>query len=361
MERLNYSSLVMIDQKLPRPFAKASRRDTLGRISMPDKAISLQNSTPKYRRVAYVLLSLCLSLSAGCRFGDPVIAVIPRTTGTALWEPEHEGAAQAAAEAGLQIYWNAPTREDDVQRQIALVERIIDQKYAGLILSPDQSLALMTPVRRALAHGIPTVILGSPLPMKPGGKLIYVLSDDEQAGQMAADRVGQVLHGSGTVAVLGIDPDIAGVLDRERSFETTLASKYPGVRISAKRMGSFNVPYEQQIAEEVLAEQPNLGAILAVTSDATRGAYSALTEMHLAGKVKLIGCDQDLLAPLTTGEMDSIIAEDTYEMGLRAVDLLARARRGEPVPALSKVSPKLITKDNLSSPEIRRILGLDER
>ena len=34
-----------------------------------------------------------------------------------------------------------------------------------------------------------------------------------------------------------------------------------------------------------------------LTSDATRGAYSALTEMHLAGKVKLIGCDQDLLAP----------------------------------------------------------------
>lgn len=327
---------------------------------MRDKAIS-QKAIPKYGGVACVLLSLCLSLCAGCRFGDPVIAVIPRTTGTALWEPEHEGAARAAAEAGLQIYWNAPTREDDVQRQIALVERIIDQKYGGLILAPDQSLALMTPVRRALAHGMPTVILGSPLSMKPGGKLIYVLSDDDQAGQMAADRIGEVLHGTGTVAVLGIDPDIAGVLDRERSFETTLANKYPGIRITAKRMGSFNVPYEQQIAEEVLADHPDLGAVLAVTSDATRGAYSALTEMHRAGKVKLIGCDQDLLAPLTTGEMDSIIAEDTYEMGYRAANLLSLERQGKPVPALTKVSPKLITRDNLSSPQIRRILGLDER
>lgn len=328
---------------------------------MLDKAISRRKAIPKYSSVASVLLGLCLSLITGCRFGDPVIAVIPRTTGTALWEPEHEGAARAADETGLRIYWNAPTREDDVQRQIALVERIIDQKYAGLILSPDQSLALVTPVRRALAHGIPTVILGSPLPMKPGGKLIYVLSDDDRAGQMAADRVGKLLHGTGTVAVLGIDPDIVGVLDRERSFEMRLASKYPNIKIAAKRMGSFNVPYEQQIAEEVLADQPNLGAILAVTTDATRGAYSALTEMHLAGKVKLIGCDQDLLAPLTTGDMDSIIAEDTFEMGYRAAKLLARARQGQPVPALTKVSPKLITKDNLISPEIRRILGLDER
>lgn len=197
--------------------------------------------------------------------------------------------------------------------------------------------------------------------MRPGGKLLYVLSNDDEAGQMAADRLGQILHGSGTVAVLGIDPDIAGVLDRERSFETTLASKYPGIKIATKKMGSFNVPYEQQIAEEVLADYPNLDAILAVTTDATRGTYSALTELHRAGKVKLIGCDQDLLTPLTTGGMDSIIAEDTYKMGYIAVNLLARERQGKPVPALTKVSPRLITKSNLSSPEIQRILGLDDR
>lgn len=288
-----------------------------------------------------------------------MIAVVPRTTGTALWEPEHEGAARAATEAELRIYWNAPTREDDVQRQIALIERIIDEKYGGLILSPDQSLALMTPVRRALAHGIPTVILGTPLPMKPGGRLIYVVSDDNLAGQMAAGRVGEVLRGTGTVAVLGIDPDIAGVLERERSFELTLATRFPKIKIVAKRMGSFNVPYEEQIAEEVLADNPNLDMILAVTTDATRGAYSALTEMHRVGKVKLIGCDQDLLAPLSTGELDSIIAEDTYEMGFRAVSLLSRERQGKPVPALTKVSPRLITRENLSSPDVQRILGLD--
>lgn len=361
MERLNYAAVVRIDQ-IPVPSAGIYLRDTLWRITMPRKIISWPRARlKKLHPSACALLGALLCFSAGCRSALPTIAVVPRTTGTALWEPEHEGAARAAAEAGLRIYWNAPTREDDVQRQIAVVERIIDKKYAGLILSPDQSLALMTPVRRALAHGIPTVILGSPLPMKPGGKLIYVLSDDEKAGQMAAERVGEALHGTGAVAILGIDPDIAGVLTRERSFEATLATRYPHITIAEKRMGSFNIPYEQQIAEEVLAQHPNLGAILALTTDATRGAYSALTEMRLAGKVKLIGCDQDLLAPLTTGEIDSIIAEDTYAMGYRAATLLSRARQGKPVPPLTKISPRLITKDNLSSPEIQRILGLNER
>lgn len=290
-----------------------------------------------------------------------MIAVIPRTTGLSLWEPEHAGAEAAAAKHGFKIYWNAPTREDDIQGQIALVQKAIDKQYGGLILSPDQTLALMTPVRRAVSRGIPTVILGSALPLEPGGKLSYILSDDEEAGRMAAARISIILREKGTVAILGIDPDIAGILDRVRSFESELAIQYPDIHITEKRMGSFNVPFEQQTTEEVLARNPDLGAILAVTSDATRGAYSALTEMHKAGIVKLVGCDQDLLLPLTTGEIDSIIAEDTYQMGYSAVELLAQEQEGKAVPPLTKFKPRLVTKDNLNSPEIRRILGLVER
>jgi ribose transport system substrate-binding protein len=307
------------------------------------------------RRISAVLFLL---LAIGCRSGPPVIAVIPRTTGMSLWEPEHAGAEAAAGAHGMKIYWNAPTREDDVQGQIALVEKIIDEKYAGLVLAPDQSLALMTPVRRAVSKGIPTVVIGSALSLEPGGKLSYIVSDDEEAGRMAATRIGTILHGKGTVAIIGINPDIAGVLDRVRSFEATLAAQFPAIHIAEKRMGSFNVPYEQQITEEVLMANPNLNAILAVTADATRGAYSALSELHRTSTVKLVGCDQDLLAPLMTGEMDSVIAEDTYEMGRRAVQWIALKQQGKAAPVLQKIAPRLVTKENLNSPDIRRILGL---
>jgi ribose transport system substrate-binding protein len=302
--------------------------------------------------------ALFLLLVIGCRSGPPVIAVIPRTTGMSLWEPEHAGAEAAASALGMKIYWNAPTREDDVQGQIALVEKVIDEKYAGLILAPDQSLALMTPVRRAISRGIPTVVIGSALPLEPSGRLSYILSDDEVAGRMAASRIGTILHGQGTVAIIGINPDIAGVLDRVGAFEATLAEQFPGIHVAEKRLGSFNVPYEQQITEEVLVANPNLNAILAVTADATRGAYSALSELHQTNTVKLVGCDQDLLAPLVTGEMDSVIAENTYEMGRRAVEWIALERQGKPVPRFQKIAPHLVTKDNLNSTDVRRILGL---
>jgi ribose transport system substrate-binding protein len=308
--------------------------------------------------VLKTFLFLAVLFAAGCEHGSRIVAVIPRTTGLSLWEPEHAGAEAAADEHGMKIYWNAPTREDDIQGQLALIENVIDKQYEGLVLSPDQTLALMTLVKRAVSMGIPTVIVGSGLPLEPGGRLSYILSDDDEAGRMAATRIGAILHGKGTVAILGIDPDISGVLNRVRSFESVLAAEYPEIRVMEKRIGSFNVPYEQQIAEEVLTDSPHLNAILAVTTDATRGAYSALTELHRAGNVKLVGCDQDLLLPLRTGEIDSVIAEDTYQMGYRAIELLALEREGKAVPALTKIKPRLVTKENLNSPEIRRMLGL---
>src|SRR5215470_3862026 len=154
-----------------------------------------QTATQLFARTLKAICFLILAFVIGCKRTSPMVAVIPRTTGMALWEPEHAGAAAAAIEHGMKIYWNAPTREDDVQGQIALIEKVIDRRYAGLILSPDQTLALMTLVRRALSKGIPTVIVGSALPLEPGGKLSYVLSDDEEAGRMAADRIGTIMHG----------------------------------------------------------------------------------------------------------------------------------------------------------------------
>ncbi len=276
-----------------------------------------------------------------------------------LWEAAHAGAEAAAASAHLSTYWNAPTREDDINSQIALVNRVIDAGYSGLILSPDQPLALITPVRRGLAKGIPTVILGSPLAMPPGGKLSYILNDENEAGSLAAMRIGELLHGKGTIAIVGINFDIIGVVDRVRSFEAVLSRRFPGITIAEKRTGSFNIPYEQQATEELLMVHHNLDAIVAVTADATRGSYAALDELHRLHRVRLIGFDQDLIQPIETGDLDSVVIEDTYDMGYRAVELLSDQIHGKAVPALIKVSPRLVTKSNLASPEIQRILALD--
>lgn len=318
----------------------------------------------QYRSLTSGVLAawLCIVSCGGCRRHRTAnIAVIPRTTGTMLWESLHHGVEMAAYRLGANIYWNAPTRQDDIGGQIALVDRLVASgSYEGMVIAPDQSLALVTPVQRALAKGIPIVILGSPLLVPPGGKLSYVLNDEQRGGRLAAQRVVALLHGKGTVALLGMNPDIAGTIQRARSLEQFLAENYPEVHVVDKRMGSFNVPHEQQVAEEMLKTYPHLDAIVALTASTTQGALSTIDSNPAYRSIKVVGFDPDPL-DFSSENLDSVVLENMPEMGGRAINLLYDEQEGRRVPSLIEVEPMLVTRENVSSDEVRRWTSQDFR
>jgi len=305
-----------------------------------------------------VLLVTSVLFFSGCRTAHtPFIAAIPRTTGIALWEPVREGAL-AAVGSNTTLYWNAPTRQDDVEGQIALLERETKRNgLIGIILAADHSVALLTPVRRLLRRGIPVVVISSPLAIPAAGKLTYILNDEDEGGKLAADRAGALLHGRGSVAMLGIDPGSVGVMERARSFEGRLAHTYPGIKIVEKRIGTFNLPREQQVAAETLRAFPNLQVLVSFNSTAMRGAYFALADSHRAESVKLIGFDQDIAFDhVKDGKIDSVIVEDTCQMGYRAAEEILASARNAAVPPVVKLKPVLVNRDDLTSPQVQRIL-----
>ena len=304
-------------------------------------------------------LASLLVLGCGPKRPDR-IAVIPQTEGNMIWEAAHVGAEEAAHRYGAFIYWNAPTREDDVEAQIALVDRVVAQGYQGLVLAPDQALALMTPVRRAVSRGIPTVVIGSALAMPPEGNLFYILNDDEAGGRVAAKRVGELLHGTGTVALLGIDPDLTGIMIRTRAFEQTLAQDYPGIRIVEKRMGSFNFPHEQQAAQDAINSHPDLDAIVALMATTVDGTLSALNSVSNGHRIVVIGFDV-ASPPLFNRNpgLNCVIQEDTRSMGEKAVALILAKLRGGSVARETKIEPLVITSENLDSSAVRHMWSQD--
>ncbi len=307
-----------------------------------------------------LLLVITLFFTACNRNQQIKIAVIPRTCGSMIWEPEHRGAEAVAFELGAEIYWNAPTREDDIQGQIAMVERVVASKYQGLVLAPDHALALITPVRNAVAHGLPTVIVGSPLAIPPADGLSYILNDDEAGGRIAAERVTALLHGRGTVAILGINPDIIGITTRARSLERELTKNSPNIHVVVERMGSFNVPHEQQVAEETLKANPELEVIVALTSTSARGAIEAIGSASRKGAVKVIAFDPDFLR-FDDPSFDSVIVEDTQSMGRKAISLIVGKIHGEPMPLITRFQPTLVTRANVNTEEIRELTSMDWR
>ena len=299
-----------------------------------------------------LLLSLTISSCVFHACGTPsaVIAVIPRTTARMYWEAEHAGAELAARQYGAQIRWNAPTRDDDLQMQIEMVDQAVSGRCRGLILAPDEPRAMMVPVERALAAGVPTVVVGAGLSLPPQKNLAYIVNDDAMIGSMAAARVGEVLHGKGEVVIIGIDPQSLASLEVLRSFISSIQTHYPDIAVVDRRPNTTNDLESELIVSQALMSHPGTNAIFSLDEIGTYGAFLALKSRSLTGKVQVIGVRQsdELINALRMHEIDALIAENTYQMGFQAVQLLVH---GLPQATQTvKLPPLLITAANVDAP-----------
>jgi ribose transport system substrate-binding protein len=295
----------------------------------------------------------------GCRKSVPTIAVIPRTSGTLLWEAEHTGVERVAPEYGVYVYWNAPMREDDVQGQIDILTRALHRGTKGLIVSPVEALPLRTSVHRALQQGTPVVVVGTDLGLAPGKKLAYVLNDERAGGQLAARRIGALLHGQGSVAILGIDEQLTSNAERARSVETTLAEEFPQILVVFRSLALPTVSQEQQVAEKLLTGDSHVDAIVALTEASTRGAYYALTEFNKRSATHLVGFDQNLLVPVRMGGIDAVIMQNTYQMGRAAMELMGEELNGGARHEYVVLQPQLVTRENIDSEAVKEMLDLN--
>lgn len=309
--------------------------------------------------MACLLVFLCF---LGCRTktSRSTIAVIPRDSAEEIWVSEHGGAVDAAFRHHLKIYWNGPTRDDEVEQQIALCEKAIAGRYYGLILSPNNSFALNTTIQRAVGRGIPVVIVGAQIPISARHGLTFVLNDAEKMGTLAAERARTILGGKGRIIILGADALSPGSVERSNAFEEVLQREAPGIAIDERLAGSFSFGEAELAAEKAIRSFSGRMVIFALGPNETEGAANAVRNTGTANRISIIGCDQtlDLLFLLRHDEIDSLVAENTRAMGNLAVEEIIAERQGKLVSPRTVVDPVLVTRENIDQESMQRILSL---
>jgi ABC-type sugar transport system substrate-binding protein len=118
------------------------------------------------------------------------------------------------------------------------------------------------------------------------------------------------------------------------------------------------MPHEQQVAEEALRVHPDVDVIVALMWSSTLGAVSTVDSMERAHQIKVVGFDPDGF-PLRYPSLDSLIAQDTRQMGSLAVHQIVSQLRGEKTSPLIKLSPILVTRDNINSDHIKNLFSMD--
>ena len=140
----------------------------------------------------------------------------------------------------VEVIWKGPLREDDRDQQIQVVENFMTRRVSGIVLAPLDSQALVRPVASAAQARVPVVIIDSAL--KTDKYVSFVATDNYKGGQLAAERIGQLLEGKGNVILLRYAIGSASTEERESGFlrRTRSRRNFPTCQKSSPRTSTVN-------------------------------------------------------------------------------------------------------------------------
>ena len=303
-----------------------------------------------FMRGALAAAALCF---AGCaKSGKRRIAVVPKGRAHLFWQSVHAGAVKASRELNVDIIWNGPATETDYNGQIQIVEAMINQRVDAIVLAPIDKKVMVGVVDRANSAKIPVVIFDSGIDTP--NYVSLVATDNYAAGQVAADRMGEILGGKGKVIIVAVQPGAASTMARESGFEEQVKKKFPAIQIVDKRYGMADFAKSLQVAENMLTAFPDANGLFASNESSAVGAAQAL-KGRKDSNVKMVGFDwsQTLLADVRAGAIDSLVIQNPMQMGYNSVVAAVEKLDGKEVKKDQPLPPKLVTKENIDSPEVK--------
>jgi ribose transport system substrate-binding protein len=311
--------------------------------------------------LGFVLLGVGLT---GCHRGDseansaggPRIALVCKTLNSPFFLDMKRGAEAEAKALGVNLVVQAPERELDVEKQMQIVENLIQTRVQALCLTPSGSRELVPAIAKANKAGIPVIIVDTRLDeamLKAEGAqtLTFIGSDNYDGGRLAGQHIARVFEGSSAkVALLEGIPGHETADSRLRGFRDAV-NGVAHVEIVASQTANAERDQGFNVTQNLLQAHRDLNAIFAGNDLMALGALEAVAAANRIDQVKIIGFDaiDEARKEIAAGRMEASVAQNPAEMGRLAVRHALEAIGGTNLPPFIPVKIELITRDQLKS------------
>jgi ribose transport system substrate-binding protein len=310
--------------------------------------------------VALVVVRKQQSETTSTANNELTIAVIPKGTTHSYWNSVHAGADQAAKDLGIKIIFKGPVLEDDRAGQISLVDQFASGDVNGIVLAPLDDTALLPSVQSSMQKKTPVVIIDSALKGDVGKDYVcYVGTDNVAAGKIGGTELARLLGGKGKYVLLRYAVGSASTVQREDGFLSAMKENPGMVPLVDNRYGGATVDQAQAASLNLLSQIKQADGIFCPNESTTQGMLNTLEQNNLAGKIHFVGFDTnpELIEALKKGEIDALVSQDPTKMGYEGVKACVDYIHGVPQPPITDSGARLITRDNLNSPEVQKLLA----
>ena len=244
------------------------------------------------------------------------------------------GAEKEAKKLGVKLTVTGPATFS-VPQQKPLIDAAQVTKPDALIVAPTDSAALDPDLLKVQRGGSKLIFVDTSSANSALG-LSRISSDNAAGGKLAADTLGQLIGGKGTVAVISVAKGVSTTDARIAGFEKEMAAKYPGVTLLPEQNDDADsVSTATSFIEGDITAHPGLNGAFAANVITAQGAASGIQHAHETGKIKLATFDADptQMSMMKSGTIDLAIAQ---EPGLEGSDGVQQA--------LNAIDGKAVTK-----------------
>lgn len=262
----------------------------------------------------------------------PYIAVISKGFQHQFWQAVKAGAEQAAVDYGVTITFEGPETEAQVDKQVEMVQAALDKNPAALCLAALDTQALIPQLERAQEAGIP--VIGFDSGVDSDIPLSTAATDNIAAAAVAADKMAELIGGSGQVAVIVHDQTSRTGIDRRDGFVNQIEAKYPDIEIVDIQYGAGDQLKSTDLAKAIIQAHPDLKGFFGANEGSIIGVLNAVSEMGKEGEIVVIGYDsgQQQMDAIRAGTEAGAITQDPIGIGYKCVEAAVKALDGETLP-----------------------------
>jgi ribose transport system substrate-binding protein len=189
----------------------------------------------------------------------------------------------------------------------------------------------------------------------------FVATDNFHGGQLAGERLGQLLGGKGNVILFRYAVGSASTEDRENGFLEAL-KKLPDLKlISGDQYGGATRELAYQTAQNLLNRfGDKVDGIFCANESVTVGMTKAIRDIGKAGgKVKVVGFDASVqsLVDLKNNDVQALVVQNPVLMGYLGVKTLVKHLQGQTVEPRVDTGVTMVSMENMEQPDIKELLN----
>jgi len=295
-------------------------------------------------------------LPVGCKqrkADKPRIALIMKSLANEFFKTMEQGARSHHKEHSEEYDLVAVgiKNEQDVARQINLVETMVAQGIDAIVIAPADSKALVPVCKRAMKTGVIVVNIDNKFDAAvladQGAKIPFVGPDNRKGARLAGEYLATRLTEADKVAIIEGAPNAFNGIQRKLGFED--AMKTAGTNIVSSQSGYWEMTKANQCVSAIVTEYSDLKAVLCANDSMALGAIAAIKAAGKSDDILVIGFDNISAVQrlLKEGKILCTVDQHADKLALYGIEYALEMLEGKGTPSDRETPVELITAETL--------------